>query len=177
VTIESYPVGGVIRGSDDILYGTTRAGGTGIGCGGYGCGTIFRITPNGGLTTLYNFNLTTDGEFPSAPLAQGTDGKFYGTTYAGGADNGGTVFSLSVGLGPFVETNPQTGKLGRTANILGTNLTGATSVTFHGTAAEFTVKSNTEITTTAPAGATTGTVRVVTPSGTLSSNVPFQVNP
>jgi uncharacterized repeat protein (TIGR03803 family) len=175
VSIGSYPVGGVILGTDGILYGTTRAGGTGIGCGGYGCGTIFRITPNGGLTTLYNFNLTADGEFPSAPLAQGTDGKFYGTTYAGGADNGGTVFSLSVGLGPFVETNPQAGKLGTTVNTLGTNLTGATSITFNGTAATFTVKSKSEITTTVPTGATTGTVQVETPGGTLLSNVPFRV--
>jgi uncharacterized repeat protein (TIGR03803 family) len=107
VSIGSYPVGGVILGTDGMLYGTTRSGGTGTGCGGFGCGTIFGITPNGGLTTLYNFNLTTDGEFPSAPLTQGTDGKFYGTTYAGGANDGGTVFSLSVGLGPFVETNPK----------------------------------------------------------------------
>jgi uncharacterized protein (TIGR03437 family) len=59
--------------------------------------------------------------------------------------------------------------------ILGTKLTGATSVTFNGTAAKFTVVSNSEITTTVPAGATTGEVKVVTPSGTLASNVSFQV--
>jgi uncharacterized repeat protein (TIGR03803 family) len=75
VSIGSYP-GGMILGNDGMLYGTTRSGRIGTGCGGFGCGTIFRITLNGGLTTLYNFNLTTDGEFPSAPLAQGTDGKF-----------------------------------------------------------------------------------------------------
>jgi uncharacterized protein (TIGR03437 family) len=60
--------------------------------------------------------------------------------------------------------------------ILGTNLTGSTSVTFNGTAATFTVKSSSEITTTVPAGATSGTVQVVTPGGTLSSNVTFTVN-
>jgi uncharacterized protein (TIGR03437 family) len=59
--------------------------------------------------------------------------------------------------------------------ILGTDLTSATSVTFNGTAAAFTVKSKSEITTAVPTGATTGTVQVVTPGGTLSSNMPFRV--
>jgi uncharacterized protein (TIGR03437 family) len=55
------------------------------------------------------------------------------------------------------------------------HLTGATSVTFSGTAATFTVVSASEITTTVPTGAATGTVQVATPGGTLSSNVPFIV--
>jgi uncharacterized protein (TIGR03437 family) len=67
--------------------------------------------------------------------------------------------------------------VGAAVNILGTNLTGATSVSFNGTAAKFTVVSSSEITTTVPAGATTGAVKVVTPSGTLASNVSFQVLP
>jgi uncharacterized protein (TIGR03437 family) len=81
-----------------------------------------------------------------------------------------------VGLEPFVETLPTSGKVGEAVKILGTSLTGATSVTFDGTAAIFTVVSASEITTTVPTGATTGTVQVVTPGGTLSSNVPFTVN-
>jgi large repetitive protein len=85
------------------------------------------------------------------------------------------VFAVSAGLGPFVETNPTSGNVGAAITILGTSLTGATSVTFNGIAATFTVVSSSEITTTVPTGATTGTVQVVTPSGTLSSNVPFQV--
>jgi len=60
-------------------------------------------------------------------------------------------------------------------NILGTSLTGATSVTFNGTAAKFTVASSSLITTSVPAGATTGTIEVVTPSATLASNAAFQV--
>ena len=61
----------------------------------------------------------------------------------GGANgNCGTVFSLSVGLGPFVETQPTSGKVGAAVKILGTDLTGATSVTFNGTAAAFTVVSS-----------------------------------
>jgi len=50
-------------------------------------------------------------------------------------------------------------------------------VTFNGTPATFTVEFSSYIKTTVPAGATTGTVQVVTPGGTLSSNVPFRVAP
>jgi hypothetical protein len=67
--------------------------------------------------------------------------------------------------------------VGEAVKILGTNLKGATSVTFNGAAAVFTVVSASEITTTVPTGATTGTVQVVIPSGTLSSNFPFRVLP
>jgi uncharacterized protein (TIGR03437 family) len=88
----------------------------------------------------------------------------------------GTVFSLSVGLGPFVETQPTSGKVGAAVKILGTDLTGASRVTFNGTAARFTVVSKSEIKTTVPAGATTGTVEVTTPKGTLKSNVVFRVS-
>jgi uncharacterized protein (TIGR03437 family) len=59
--------------------------------------------------------------------------------------------------------------------ILGGDLTGATSVTFNGTSAAFTVVSATEITTSVPTGATTGKVEVVTPGATLVSNRNFQV--
>jgi uncharacterized protein (TIGR03437 family) len=67
--------------------------------------------------------------------------------------------------------------VGAAVKILGTNLTGTTNVEFNGTAATFTVISSSEITTTVPTGATTGTVQVVTPAGTLSGNVPFRVTP
>lgn len=96
---------------------------------------------------------------------------------SGGSNGDGTVFSLSVGLGPFVETQTTSGKVGASIKILGSDLTGATSVTFNGTAATFTVVSRCLITATVPSGATSGKVRVVTPGGTLSSNVAFRVLP
>jgi hypothetical protein len=65
--------------------------------------------------------------------------------------------------------------VGAAVRILGESLTGATGVTFNGTAATFTVVSSTLISTTVPAGATTGEVQVTTPSGKLFSNVPFVV--
>jgi uncharacterized protein (TIGR03437 family) len=59
--------------------------------------------------------------------------------------------------------------------ILGNKLTGSIKVTFNGKTATFKVVSNTEITATVPTGATTGPIKVTTPSGTLTSNVNFLV--
>ena len=130
------------------------------------------------LTILHSFaGSATDGANPIAGLVQGTNGDFYGTTFLGGSYDGGTVFSFSVGLGPFVEAQSTSGKVGATVKILGTDLTGASSVTFNGTAAKFTVVSSSEIKTAVPRGATTGIVEVATPGGTLMSNVTFTVQP
>jgi uncharacterized protein (TIGR03437 family) len=76
-----------------------------------------------------------------------------------------------------VETQRTTGKVGEVVEILGTDLTGATSVSFNSTAAAFTVISPSLIAARVPAGATSGKVQVVTSSGTLLSNVPFRVLP
>ncbi len=160
---------GLIQATNGNFYGTTNNGGS------YGNGTVFKITPEGKLTTLHSFaGHPTDGEGPGT-LVQATNGKFYGTASAGGAYYDGTVFSLSTGLSPFVETSPTFGIVGTAVIILGNNLTDATSVTFNGKAATFTVISSTEIKTTVPNDATTGKVKVQTSSGELTSNVNFRV--
>ena len=167
--------GSLVQATNGDLYGTAPSGGAQIYYG-----TIFKITPGGTLTTLYSFcpqSGCPDGDDPRGTLVQDTNGNLYGTTFAGGANGFGTVFSLSVGLGPFVETQTTSGKIGAAVKILGTNLTGATSVTFNGTTATFHVVSSSEITTTVPMGASTGKVKVVTPHGTLTSNVSFRVTP
>jgi uncharacterized repeat protein (TIGR03803 family) len=140
------PYAGLIQGTDGDFYGTTSVGGANSE------GTVFEITPTGMLTTLHSFD-GTDGGDPVAALVQDTNGMFYGTTVSGGGVGDGTVFSLSVALGPFVETDPISGNVGAAVNILGTDLTGATKVTFHGIAATFIAVSNSEITTTVPTGA------------------------
>jgi uncharacterized repeat protein (TIGR03803 family) len=155
------PVTGLFVASDGNLYGSTAAGGP------TGVGTIFGITPGGTLTTLYGAGVTT--------LMQDTNGVFYGTTSAGGTYGFGTVFSLAAGLPAFVKTIPTGGRLGAAVTILGSDLTGSTSVTFNGAPAVFNVVSSSEITATVPEGASSGTVQVVTPGGTLSSNLPFGV--
>jgi len=178
----NHPTGALIQGTDGNLYGVTTFGGnyydgpSGYCGASYGCGTIFQITPGGALTTLYTFCSLpncADDTWPSAGLIQDTNGTFYGTT-----QSNSSVFSLSTGLGPFVKTVPASGAVGKSVIILGTNLTGATAVTFNGLAAAFTIPvSSSEITATVPAadGAinASGYVTVTTPSGTLTSNVPF----
>jgi uncharacterized repeat protein (TIGR03803 family) len=173
----------VAQGNDGNFYGTTSGGGSSRNCGlGTPCGTIFKITPAGEYTVLYSFCSQfgcPDGSIPLAQLIQGTDGAFYGTTSEGantGCNNGcGTIFSFSVGLEPFVQADPVLGRVGYKIYILGNNLTGTTAVTFNGSPATFTVISDTDLRATVPTGATTGTIEVTTPSGTLKSNMAFQV--
>jgi len=98
------PVAGVIEGSDGNFYGTTAAGGipqTYDLCNAptpFTCGTVFKITPSGELTTLYSFcsqvsnNSCPDGANPNG-LALGSDGNFYGTAPGGNA--GGTIFKIT----------------------------------------------------------------------------------
>jgi uncharacterized repeat protein (TIGR03803 family) len=171
------PTAPLIQATDGNFYGTVPGGGAN------NSGTVFAVTSSGALTTLYNFCsqgyplLCGDGAYPDAGLLQATNGDFYGTT-AGGGDptcRRGTVFTVSVGLGPFVKTLPAAGKVGAEVGILGTALSGATGVSFNGAAAQFKVISPTLILTHVPEGATTGKIKVSLPSGTLSSNFAFRV--
>ena len=174
------PYAGLVQGTDGNLYGTTAAGGSHQTCGTppNGCGTIFQITTSGTLTTVYSFaGYPNDGGIPYAALMQGTDGNFYGATAYGGGSNAGTIFSLSMGLSPFVTFVHNYGKVGWTPEILGQGFKGTTGVSFNATPAAFTVKSDTYLKATVPAGATTGPVTVTTPGGTLTSNVPYRVRP
>jgi uncharacterized repeat protein (TIGR03803 family) len=177
----------IIQGSDGNFYGTTALGGA------YGYGTIFKLAPSGVLTTLHSFCANTgcpDGANPTE-LIQGTNGTFYGTASSGGATsypcddaiNGGTapgcgtIFSLSTGLGPFVQPRLTMGKVDSNIILLGDNLTGTTAVSFGGTAATFKVVSDTEIMAKVPNGATTGPIQVTTPGAAFNSNGSFWVTP
>jgi uncharacterized repeat protein (TIGR03803 family) len=164
----SDPRSGLVLGTDGAFYGTTYSGGA------YSNGALFRITTTGFFTVLHSFDVF-DGQNPDGALFQATNGTLYGTTVFGGSSRAGTAFSLNMGLSAFVETVPVGGKAGRSVVILGTDLTGVTSVTFNGAAANFTLESNTAIQTSVPAGASTGPVQVVTPNGTLTSNMSFRV--
>jgi uncharacterized repeat protein (TIGR03803 family) len=90
------PYATMVQGTDGNFYGTTSSGGNGLG-GSNAWGTLFRITPRGTLTTLYNFCSQTncaDGATPGGPLTLGSDGNFYGTT-SGGGNQGGTIFKFT----------------------------------------------------------------------------------
>jgi uncharacterized repeat protein (TIGR03803 family) len=92
------PYSELVQGSDGNFYGTTWRGGTNgglVGAGQGGYGTVFKITTNAVLTSLYSFTGGNDGANPEAGLVQGSDGYFYGTTCFGGANGAGTVFKIS----------------------------------------------------------------------------------
>jgi hypothetical protein len=80
------------------MYGTTPEGG-GTGCGGYGCGIVFSITPAGVENVIYTFQGGADGANPSGPL-MAVAGVLYGVT-GGGGGNGceqygcGTLFAVT----------------------------------------------------------------------------------
>jgi len=165
-----YPEG-LIQGTDGNFYGTEANGGA------VNSGAVFQVTPAGNVTIEYSFcNCGADGEGPVAPVFQATDGTFYGTTAGGfGTSSDGTVYSLSMGLVPFVQAIPSEGKVGSIVRIIGTELAGVSGVTFNGVPAPFAFVSDTEIGAKVPKGATTGPIEVIVPSGKLSSNVAFQV--
>jgi uncharacterized repeat protein (TIGR03803 family) len=94
----SGPDAALVQGSDGNFYGTAATGGAGSS------GTVFKMTPSGTLTTLVSFNGTTTGGVPVAPLVQGSDGNFYGTTVQGGSNSDGTVFKLASSGGVWTLT-------------------------------------------------------------------------
>ncbi|MBZ5571485.1 MAG: hypothetical protein LAO09_06360 [Acidobacteriia bacterium] len=168
----AFPTSGLVQGTDGNFYGTTTIGGP----GNPACGTAYQITPEGALTLLHNFDCD-DGKYSYAALMQATNGAFYGTTYAGGANDWGVVFSIDMGLKPFVRAIRSAGAVGQTDGILGQGFTGTTDVSINGAPAEFKVVSDTFLKATVPDGATSGFVSVTTPSGTLTSNKIFRVRP
>ena len=93
----TYPSSALVQGFDGSIYGTTEHGGPFENCQS-GCGTVFRVTRDGELTSLYSFctlAACADGVYPVSPLALATHGKLYGTTNQGGAYSCGTVFRIS----------------------------------------------------------------------------------
>jgi uncharacterized repeat protein (TIGR03803 family) len=90
------PTTALVEGIDGNFYGTTTYGGSGPCTDNLGgCGTVFKITRDGELRTLHRFNGLQDGAHPRAGLIQASDGNFYGTTSSGGANDTGTIFSMT----------------------------------------------------------------------------------
>jgi uncharacterized repeat protein (TIGR03803 family) len=89
------PEGAVVRDALGNLYGTTAQGG-GTGCGGFGCGTVFKVDQNHKESVLHIFIGGTDGSFPFAGLVRDTSGNLYGTTFHGGIVDCdcGTIFKV-----------------------------------------------------------------------------------
>jgi len=89
-----YPSGDLIRDAEGNLYGVTSNGGSGP-CAS-GCGTVFKVDPEGNETVLWNFaGPPNDGAYPYCSLFSDRMGNLYGTTYGGGNFSSGTVFELT----------------------------------------------------------------------------------
>jgi uncharacterized repeat protein (TIGR03803 family) len=156
--IGANPITGLIPATDGKLYGTIYEGGV---CG---VGDLYSMS----LDRVFNQFVNCAYGGPDN-VAQFTNGIFYG-------EDGSVIYSFDNGLGPFISFVLPAGKPGQTAQILGQGLAGTTSVTFNGVAAtSFKVDSDTYMTAVVPSGATTGTVLVTTPSGTLTSNANFRI--
>src|SRR2546422_4145123 len=83
------PDAGFLLGRNGLLYGTTSTGGAS------GKGEVFRLNSQTGAVTVLHSFAGSDGASPEAPLTLGPGGKYYGTTAFGGANNFGTVFSIT----------------------------------------------------------------------------------
>jgi uncharacterized repeat protein (TIGR03803 family) len=116
------PFSSVVQGIDGNIYGATDSGGN----VNTQSGTLFRVTPMGKLTDLYNFcskPRCTDGSSPATPPVVGTDGNLYGTA-GGGILNQGVVYKMTLSgeysvLYSFCPTHPCTDGVGPGGIILG----------------------------------------------------------
>ena len=125
---------------DGNFYGTSLFG------PGSSPGTVYEFNPAGTMTVLYDFNDYNDGVSPRGGLTQHTNGVLYGTTATGGfqGDCCGTIYSMDLGLGPFITFVHSMGTVGQSGPILGQGLTGTTRCYVrNGTPASFTVVSDT----------------------------------
>ena len=168
----TFPGAGLLLATDGNYYGSTSDGGTS------GDGILFNTSTSGTYTDLYSFNNTANltQMSPLAPPVQDTNGTLYGVTEFGGTSNDGTVYSLNMGLPSFVNMPLFSGKTSDSVMILGTNLKDASEVTFNGRPAAFKVMSDTHMTATVPADATSGPIHVVTPRADLESRKTFMVS-
>jgi uncharacterized repeat protein (TIGR03803 family) len=175
-----HPQAGVIQASDGNLYGTSSGG------GGDDSGAIYQLTLGGVATLEGSFTFAT-GYGPVGALVQGSDGRLYVTSQSGGGTNSGGVSdagAIDVFNGGLAAPKPGIFRITPTSGVVGAKVTisqgpyiGATAVKFNGTSATFKVRGSEFITTTVPAGATSGTISVTTPGGTAVSKQSFTVLP
>ncbi len=185
----------VPSGATSGLVSVTTAGGTASSAGSFtvlpnitgfsvASGVVgTSITINGSAFTgassvkfnsvVASYSVSSSTAITATVPSTATTGSVTVTTAAGTATSS-TFFVIPPSISSFA---PGNGLVGASITITGEAFTGATSVTFNGTSAVFTVNSVTQITATVPVGATDGNIQVTTPSGTATSGVAFDVLP
>src|SRR6266536_2476655 len=147
--------------------------GTSVAIGGTNFTGATALSLNGVAAT---FTVTSATQITATVPAGATTGKVSVTTPKGSASSPSNFTVTVPAQAPTITGfNPSSGPVGMAVTVIGTNLTGATALSLNGTPTTFTVNSATQITTTVPGGATTGTISVTTPGGSATSANAFTV--
>jgi hypothetical protein len=157
-TITSFtPTSGPV-GTSVVITGTNLTGAT-------------VVSFNGVNATTFTVNSAT--QITATVPTTATTGPIRVTTPNG---TGSSLTNFTIAAPTITSFAPTSGPVGTSVVITGTNLTGATAVTFNNVTATFTVNSATQITATVPATATTGKIKVTTPGGSVTSTADFVVS-
>jgi hypothetical protein len=173
VAITALPVAAGTPPSISGFFPSSGPIGTHVTINGSNFTGAFRVEFNG---VDASFNVVMDTQITADVPAGATDGPISVMT-SGGSDVTGSNFNVTTPAVPAVNNfNPNSGPVGTTVHIFGSNFTGVTVVRFNGTSATpFTLVAPGNIQTTVPSGATTGQISVTTPGGTGTSNANFTV--
>ncbi len=160
------PAAGLVLASDGNFYGTTAYGGANL------VGTLFKITPGGAFTSLFDFTdeageTGVSGDYPDTTIMEDTNGVLYGLTNGGGANGDGVFYSLTL---PNYTSNIALCCnwfviLDQPVTILGQGLNGVISVSFGSVAATFKHGSDTYLTAEVPSAAIDAQVTVTLATG------------
>ncbi|RAK62969.1 T9SS type A sorting domain-containing protein [Hymenobacter edaphi] len=168
VSFGPFLIGAVLAPSPVISGFTPASGpvGTSVRVNGANFNGTTAVTFNG--TTAPGFAVDTAGTSLTVLVPAGASTGPIAVATAGGTATSPTSFTVTVAPTITSLSRPQ-GPVSSTVLINGTGFTGATAVTFNGTAASFTVNSSTQISAVVPAGATSGPIQVTTPNGSATS--------
>jgi hypothetical protein len=112
------------------------------------------------------------GAMITAKVAAGTTTGPVSVTGPGGSATSSAVLYMPPAISGF---RPASAGTNATVTVTGTGFTGATAVTLDGAGVPFSVTSNTRLTFTVPAGATSGAIQVTAPGGSDTSSSSFTV--
>jgi photosystem II stability/assembly factor-like uncharacterized protein len=154
---------------------TSGAAGTAVTINGANFTGVTGVAFNGASAT---FTFVTDIRVDTAVPAGASSGPVSVTTSNGGTGKSAATFTVTAPPPTITGFLPTSNGVGKPVIVTGTNLLGATGVSFNGTPATvFTVDGAAQITASVPVGATSGPITVTTPGGSATSSGAFTVVP